>query len=149
MTLIKFKADTPAKTKERYPYFSDFFNDLFENMPVSEMKTGNVPHVNISESDDNFTLELAAPGLKKGDFKIKVENDMLTISSESKEESVEKKDKYTRKEFSYSSFMRSFTLPEIVQEEGIAASYEDGIMKVVLPKKEEAKPKAPKEIKVS
>ena len=148
MTLIKFNADTPARSRERFPYFSDFFNDLFENMSVPELKGSTVPHVNISETDENFTLEMAAPGLKKEDFNVKVENDMLTISSEKKEESSEKKGKYTRKEFSYSSFLRSFTLPEMVNSENISANYEDGIIKVILPKKEEAKPKAPKVVKV-
>jgi HSP20 family protein len=92
---------------------------------------------------------MAAPGLTKEDFKINVENDVLTVSNEKKTETSEKNEKYTRKEFSYSSFLRSFTLPEIVDMEKINAGYENGILTLTLPKKEEAKPKSPREIKIS
>jgi HSP20 family protein len=95
--------------------------------------------VNITENKEDYRVSVAAPGLKKSDFKIDVEGNMLTISSE-KEESKEEKDaRYTRKEYSYSSFNRSFALPEEVNREKIEATYEDGVLKVLLPKKEEVK----------
>lgn len=150
MTLIKFKNDVPVRNRERMPMWSDLINDLFENVVTTpDLKRSTVPAVNIVETDDNYRLEVAAPGLKKEDFRISLENDILTISTEKKSESSEKNEKYTRKEYSYSSFLRSFTLPEIVNTESINASYENGIMTLVLPKKEEAKPKAPREIKIS
>ncbi len=149
MTLIKFKNETPARSRERVPYWSDVFNDLFENVVTTpDLRRSTVPNVNIIENDDSYRLELAAPGLKKEDFKISLDNEMLTISTEKKTENTEKNEKYTRKEFSYSSFLRSFTLPDVVDAEKINASYDNGIMTLVLPKKEEAKPKAPREIKV-
>lgn len=150
MTLIKFKNESPVRNRERMPYWNDLFNDLFENVATTpDYKRNSVPGVNIIETDDSYKLQMAAPGLKKEDFKIKVENEVLTVSSETKSESTEKNEKYTRKEFSYGSFLRSFTLPEIVDMEQINANYENGILSLVLPKKEEAKPKAPKEIKIS
>ncbi|HMT30213.1 MAG TPA: Hsp20/alpha crystallin family protein [Bacteroidia bacterium] len=149
MTLIKFKSDSPLRNRERNPYFSDLFNDLFENVPVSGFRKSTVPNVNIIENDEMYKLELAAPGLAKEDFKISIDNDILSVSTEKKSETSESTDKYTRKEFSYSSFQRSFTLPELVDIEKIGASYENGIMSISLPKKEEAKPKAPREIKIA
>ena len=150
MTLIKFKNENPVRNRERMPNWSDLMNDLFENVvSTPDFRRGTVPAVNIVETDENYKLELAAPGMKKEDFKISIDNDILTISTERKTESTEKTEKYTRKEFSYGSFLRSFTLPEIVNMESINAGYENGIMTLVLPKKEEAKPKAPREIKVS
>lgn len=149
MTLIKFKNENPVLSRTKSPYFSEFFNDLFENLPVTEYRKSTIPAVNIVENDEMYKLELAAPGLAKDDFKISIENDMLTVSTEKKSEETEKTEKFTRKEFSYSSFRRSFTLPELVDIEKIGATYNNGIMTIALPKKEEAKPKAPREIKVS
>ena len=150
MTLIKFKNESPVRNRERIPMWSDLFNDLFENVvSTPDFRRSTVPTVNIIESDDNYRLEMAAPGLKKEDFKINVENDRLIVSSEKKTEASDKNEKYTRQEFSYSSFLRSFTLPEVVNLEAINANYENGILSLTLPKKEEAKPKAPREIKIS
>src|SRR5690606_17670429 len=101
----------------------------------------SVPAVNIKDNTESFELELAVPGMKKDDFTVEIDNDVLTISSEMKSENEEKKDKYTRKEFSYSSFKRAFTLPETVDGAKIDAKYEDGILKLTLPKKQEALPK--------
>ena len=103
----------------------------------------NVPAVNIKETDTVFRIELAAPGKKKEDFNVEVDHNVLTISSEERSETNEKDNegKYTRKEFSYNSFRRSFTLPETVNLDTINASYEDGVLHVTLPKKEEALPK--------
>lgn len=98
-----------------------------------------VPSVNIFESKDDFKLSLAAPGMKKSDFKIDVTGNLLTISSEKEEKKEEKEENYSREEYNYSSFSRSFTLPEEVNKEKIDATYVDGVLKLVLPKKEEAK----------
>jgi HSP20 family protein len=148
MTLIKFKNGSPVMAGTRMPYFNDLFNDFFENVVNSDIRKGNVPQVNIRETDTGYHLEMAAPGLNKEDFKISIENEVLTVSGEKKSETSEKSGKYSRKEFSYNSFMRSFTLPEVVDTEKIMAKYENGIMMVDLPKKEEAKPKTPREVQI-
>ena len=110
----------------------------------------SVPAVNIKENDTAFTLELAAPGKKKEDFNIEVDESVLTISSENKIEKEEKSDngKYTRREFSFSSFRRSFTLPESVDEDKINAHYENGVLALTLPKREEALPKPKRMIEI-
>lgn len=150
MTLIKYKNESAVRNRERMPNWSDLFSDLFENaVTTPDIRRSTVPNVNIIETDENYRLDLAAPGLNKADFKINIENDRLTISTEKKNETSEQNEKFTRKEFSYHSFLRSFTLPEVVNLEQINASYESGILKLVLPKKEEAKPKSPREIKIS
>ena len=140
-----------AKTTERMPFvFNDFFkpwNEWFDNGGLFE-RTMNVPAVNITEQKDEYLVSLAAPGLKRDDFKLDVYGNMLTISSE-KEENMEEKDKrFTRKEYSYSSFSRSFTLPEEINKEKIEAKYEEGVLKISLPRKEEAKKPAAKHIAV-
>lgn len=116
----------------------DFLNpDWFGG--VDNLKS-TLPPVNILDNIEAFEIELAVPGGKKEDFKVEVENDVLTISSEAKSENKETKENYTRKEFSYTSFQRAFTLPETVDGSKIDAKYENGILKVALPKKEEALP---------
>jgi HSP20 family protein len=107
----------------------------------AEKWNASIPAVNIKDNEDGFELELAVPGMKKDDFTVEVDNDVLTISSEIKAENEEKKDNYTRKEFSFTSFKRAFTLPETVDGSKIDAKYEDGILKLTLPKKQEALPK--------
>jgi len=128
---------------ETFPWlFDDFFkpwNDWGTNGGGLWGRTTTVPSVNIIENDDAYKISLAAPGLKKGDFKIDVEGNMITVSSEKEEEKEEKQKRYTRREYSYSSFSRSFTLPAEVNQDKIEAVYEDGVLKLVLPKKEEAK----------
>lgn len=130
-----------VRNTERFPsVFNDFFkpwNDWFDS-GLSE-KIMNIPAVNITDEKDDYLVSLAAPGLKKDDFKIDLEGNMLTISCEKEEKKEEKEDKYTRKEYNYSSFQRSFTVPEEVKQDKIEAKYEDGILKLVLPKKEEAR----------
>ncbi|MFN8326538.1 Hsp20/alpha crystallin family protein [Flavobacterium sp.] len=110
----------------------------------------NVPAVNIRESETEFAVELAAPGKRKEDFIIDLDDNVLTISSETKTENEQKDDKgkYTRREFSYSSFKRSFSLPETVNEDEIKASYENGVLHVTMPKKEEALPKPKRMIEI-
>lgn len=110
----------------------------------------NVPAVNIKETDTSFGIELAAQGKNKEDFNIEIDHNVLTISSEEKTEKEEKtkEGKYTRKEFSYASFRRAFTLPETVNTESINATYENGVLHVALPKREEALPKPKRLIEI-
>jgi HSP20 family protein len=107
------------------------------------------PSVNISETDKEFKIELAAPGLKKEDFKVAVDKGILTISSEKQTEKTEEKKNYWKKEFSYNQFSRSFQLPENTLADKIDAKYENGILNVILPKKEVSVAEPQKEIKVS
>jgi HSP20 family protein len=131
-----------TKTGEMFPtVFEDFFkpwNEWFDDRSFFG-KIMKVPAVNVIETKDFFMVSLAVPGLKKNDFKIDIEGNMLTISSEKEEEKEEKDLRFTRKEFNYLSFSRSFTLPEEVKREKIEAIYEDGILKLTLPKSEEFK----------
>jgi HSP20 family protein len=140
-----------AKTTERMPsVFDDFFkpwNEWFDNGGLLG-RTMNVPAVNITEHKDEYQVSLAAPGLKKDDFNIAVDGNMLTISSEKEENKEEKDKRFTRKEYSYSSFSRSFTLPEEINKEKIEAKYEDGVLKISLPRKEEAKKPSAKHVAV-
>ncbi len=138
----------PTITRRTYsPFFSSIFDD--DLFPVSTNRTSSMPAVNIKENDKNFTLELAVPGMDKKDLKIDINEDVLTIASESKNESEENRDGYKRKEFSYSSFCRSFYIPENVNREKIEASYKDGILSVELPKMEEDKSKITRQVKIS
>ena len=128
-------------------YMPNFFDDDF--FPVVSRSTNSVPAVNVREDDKNFTLEVAIPGIDKKDLKIDVNEDVLTISSESKSESDENKNGYKRKEFSYSAFSRSFYVPENVNREKIEANYKDGILTIALPKQEEEKNKITRKIEIS
>lgn len=109
----------------------------------------NVPAINILDNDNDFVIEMAVPGMKKSDFKIDVDNSVLTISSEERSENEKTEANYTRREFFYNSFKRSFTLPETVDSDKIAAEYVDGVLAILIPKKEEAKPKPPKTIQIA
>ena len=121
--------------------FEDFFkpwSQLFDDSGlVSRVLT--IPAVNITENSDHYNVSLAAPGLKKDDFRIDVEGTMLTISSETEENKEENNEKFTRKEYSYSSFSRSFSLPEDVRQDAIEAHYDNGVLTLKLPRKEEVK----------
>jgi HSP20 family protein len=140
MTLIRWHRPTGLADMFQNFFDSDF-NDFFS-------RRFSDPAANIIETPESFQLDLAAPGMKKDDFKIHLENNILTISSEVEDEKMEEGKNYTRKEFSYGSFSRSFTLPKIIDLEKIKADYENGILKVLLPKKEEAKLEIKKEIKI-
>lgn len=142
------KAMLPSITRRSFsPFLSNLFDDDF--FPVVSNRTSSMPAVNIKENEKNFILELAVPGMEKKDLKIDINEDVLTISSESKQENEEEKDGYKRKEFSYSSFCRSFYIPENVNKEKIGANYKDGILTVELPKNEEEKSKITRQIKIS
>jgi HSP20 family protein len=128
-------------------FFSDFFdNDKFFSQPL--FKEDWFPSVNVVDGEKSYEIELAAPGFKKEDFRINVENGILNISAETKAEEEEKKKNFTRREFSYNSFSRSFTLPENASEDKIEAKYENGVLKLDLAKKALAAPKK-KEIAVA
>ncbi|MCP9201100.1 Hsp20/alpha crystallin family protein [Gramella sp. GC03-9] len=111
----------------------------------------SIPAVNIKESDDSFEVEVAAPGKAKEDFNIELDNDVLTISSETKkeDETSSENGRFTRKEFSYSTFKRAFSLPESVDSSKISASYNNGVLIISLPKKEEAKVQAKRMIEIA
>jgi HSP20 family protein len=121
--------------------FDDFFRPWNEWFDTSGFmaRTLNVPAVNIKDNKDDYMVSMAVPGMKKDDFNIDVDGNLLTISCEKEEKKEEKEAKFTRKEYNYSSFSRSFTLPDEINKEKIDARYEDGVLKLSLPKKEEAK----------
>jgi HSP20 family protein len=107
------------------------------------------PAVNVIENNDHFRIEVAAPGMKKENFKIKVDGNLLEISAEKQEEKEDTIENYTRREFAQSSFSRTFTLPDAINADKIAADYRDGLLKLILPKKDEAKKREPKQIPIS
>ena len=131
--------------------FDDFLTRDFAQLAMQNSSTNTtIPAVNIKETSENFEVEMASPGMKKEDFKIELENNQLTISSERETEEEEKEDnRYTKKEFSYQSFQRTFQLPrDVVDVEKIEARYENGMLRLVIPKKEEAKQRPPRQIQV-
>lgn len=144
-----------VKRNKNLPVFGSLFDELFDNEFLGfpgKMTQAVMPAVNVKETDTAFMLEVAVPGMKKDDFNIELDGNTLTISSESKieKEETSEDEKYTRKEFSYSSFRRAFTLPEDeLDTENISAGYEDGILKVTLPKLEEAKVAKSKRIEIA
>jgi HSP20 family protein len=133
-------------------FFDDLFTkDIFDWTDRNFSSIGsNLPSVNLKETDDLLKIELAAPGMKKEDFKVEIDNNTLLISSEKEEEKEEtrKKDNYIRKEFNYQSFFRSFSLPEYIDESKIEANYKDGILHVNIAKKEGGKRKTTKRIAI-
>jgi HSP20 family protein len=152
------KAMTLARLSDNvFPSFPSFLNRFFEGDMMDWSNTNfagtnsTLPAVNVKENDDEFQIEVAAPGMKKDDFKVNYENGRLTISSEMEEDRNEgNKDQYTRREYRYQSFQRSFTVPEnLVMSEKIQANYIDGILCITLPKRDEVKPKPAREIKIS
>ena len=130
------------KVNHSRPRFSNLFDELFNGefpAMVNRDFSKNVPSVNVIENGDSYRIELAAPGFKKDDFNVSVDDNLLTISGEVKSSEENKDEKFTRREFNYSSFKRSFNLPETVNNESIKANYEDGILSISLPKLEEVK----------
>ncbi|NND63182.1 MAG: Hsp20/alpha crystallin family protein [Flavobacteriaceae bacterium] len=143
-----------AATSLDFPTWSNwidnFFNSDLPSVFTSNFNTGmTLPKVNIKETADAFVVDMAVPGMKKSDFHIDLDNQLLSISTEMSQEDETKEDNFTRREFSYSSFKRTFTLPESVDDSKINASYNDGILSIHLPKKEEAKQKPARTIKIS
>ena len=146
MTLLKKYSD---------PLFPSFVDNFFSrdwmdwnNSNFSNTNT-TLPAVNIKEDKDQYEIEVAAPGMKKNEFNINLDNNKLTISSEKKNDVKEEKDNYTRREFSYQSFSRTFTIPDgLVNGEKIEAKYHDGVLSIKLPKREEVKPKPARAIEI-
>lgn len=135
----------PRSTWNEFPLT---FDDLFNDWATGSTRS-HIPAVNVSEDADRYLIEVNAPGFDKNDFQINVDNDRLTISVEHKMENEDKSERYSRKEFEYHSFERSFKLPkDHVNENKIEAKYESGILKVTLPKAEEVKPKPARQIKI-
>ncbi|MER3317689.1 MAG: Hsp20/alpha crystallin family protein [Allomuricauda sp.] len=132
-------------------FFPSLMNDVMNPdwFGGTEKWNTSVPAVNIKDNTESFELELAVPGMKKDDFTVEIDNDVLTISSEVETVNEENKENYTRKEFSFTSFKRAFTLPETVDGSKIDAKYEDGILKLTLPKKQEALPKPKRLIEIA
>ncbi|MEL7001457.1 MAG: Hsp20/alpha crystallin family protein [Bacteroidota bacterium] len=145
MTLIK-------RTNSLFPsIFDDFFSREWLGTEADIMNSKTLPAVNIKETEGSFEIELSSPGLDKKNFKIEVENDHLNIAYENKEVNEEKGDdgKYRRREFHYNSFQRSFTLPKTVNGDKIKAKYQDGVLKLDIPKKDEEKQKPSRLIDIS
>ncbi len=150
MNIIKVNPFLQGKT------FTNLMDDVF-NRSISDLVGSDyavtTPSANITEDSDSFLLEVAAPGLEKSDFNIIVEKDQLIISAQKEEKKEEQEDlkepgKWTRKEFNYQSFKRSFHLSDAVETNKIEASYSNGILKLMLPKREEVKEKAPATIEI-
>ena len=137
MTLVKFN---PEKgNRSLMPGFDDIFESILNDTFFQDRMVTRVPAVNISESNEHFHIEVAAPGLKKDDFKINMEGRVLYISTSQEAEKNNNERKYNRKEYDYNSFVRSFNLPETANVNEIEASYEQGVLCVNIAKREEAK----------
>jgi HSP20 family protein len=137
MTLVKFNPE--KRSNSLLPGFNDVFDSIFNDTFLNDRMVARVPAANISETAENYHIELAAPGLKKEDFKLNLDRNVLSISVEQLSESSNEKKNYSKREYSYSSFVRSFTLPESADDSRIEATYTDGVLKVNIAKKEEAK----------
>jgi HSP20 family protein len=136
MTLVKFNNGLKNTSN---PFFNDVFDSILNDRFISDKIITRTPAVNIAETENDFQIELATPGLKKEDFKINLDKNVLSISAEKKaEESTEAK-KFSKREYSYNSFVRSFTLPDTANHSKIEADYTDGVLKLTIAKREEAK----------
>lgn len=132
------------------PTMTEMMNRVMSDLNNESVNRGCVkPAVNIQETDQEYRLEFVIPGMKKEDLVISLENDMITVSATQKEQNEESKVNYTRKEFTFGSFQRSFTLPDSVDTEHINAVYENGVLDLMLPKKEEAKPLPARTIEIA
>jgi HSP20 family protein len=136
MTLVKFNN---GLKNNAHPFFNDVFDSLLNDSFIGDKLVARVPAVNIAENENEFHIELAVPGLKKEDFKINLDKNILTVSAEKKSENADETKKFSKREYSYNSFVRSFTLPDSVDHSKIEADYTDGILKLTVAKREEAK----------
>jgi HSP20 family protein len=134
--------------KRQNPFFPVFSDSFFRENFLNDSDWATSPAVNIAEDGNDFRIEVAAPGLGKDDFNIHVEKRMLEISSEKETSSESKDEKYHRKEFSYTSFKRTFSLPEYADVDNIKASYNNGILNVTVPKLDQAKEKPARAISI-
>lgn len=147
MNLVKFNPFNPSKSFFN-DFADDFFNSNISNFIGSDFVASN-PSINIVESDDTFKIEVAAPGLEKKDFNLSIEKDYLIIETSKEGKKEVKEEKFTRREFIYASFKRSFYLPETVDANKIDAKYENGVLNITLPKVEQAKVETTRSIKIS
>lgn len=136
MTLVKWNNKT---NNALLPGFNDVFESIFNDTFFNDRMVTRVPAVNISETENNYHVELAAPGLKKDDFKLNLERNVLTISVEQSADHQDNHKNYSKREYSYSSFVRSFTLPDSADDNKIDATYTDGVLRIDIAKREEAK----------
>ncbi len=144
MSIVKRSSLLPTTS-----FFDDFLTrDLFDWSNWAN-ESSSVPRANILESDNDFRVELAAPGYRKEDFQVKLDNDTLTIQTELSETEPHENMQYQRREFGYHAFKRSFYLPNTVEADKIEATYRDGILQLMIPKKEEAKKKPARTIAIS
>lgn len=151
MTLIKFKNGHVARNYPAFDgsvHFPSFFSDTIGRLWTDE-EVSWMPSTNIKERHADFKIDLAAPGMDKKDFKVEVENGVLTVSGERKEETKEESERLTRREFYYGSFKRSFSLPENADAENITAAYQDGILSLTIARLDDSKQKSKKEISIS
>lgn len=137
MALIKIPTKA-VNTDGVNPFVNSVFDNLFNDSFITDRLVTRVPAVNITETQEAFSIELAAPGLQKSDFKINVDKNIISISVEKKEDNEVEDKLYSKKEYSYTSFTRSFTLPDTVNYSNIDATYKDGVLHVKIGKKEEA-----------
>lgn len=140
MSLIKFNNGNRGNALS--PIVGDIFESMFNDSFLSDRMMSRVPGVNICETEDNYQIEMAAPGLKKEDFKINLDRNLLTVSVEQQKQNEQNNKQYNKREFSYSSFVRSFVLPDSADDAQIEAKYNDGILNISIAKKEEAKSNA-------
>ena len=139
----------PTKRVENFPtLFDDFFKPWREWFDMGWDKVSTVPSVNVTEADKEYKISVAAPGLQKDDFKVNVDGNMITISAEKSTRSEEKEEKFTRKEYNYTSFSRTFTLPDNVMADKIEARYENGELMLMLPKVVDEKVSTHKKIEI-
>lgn len=136
MTLVKFN---DKRNNALMPGFNDVFESIFNDTFFNDRMVTRVPAVNISETENSYHVELAAPGLKKDDFKLNLEGNQLTISVEQSTDHEDNRKNYSKREYSYSSFVRSFTLPESADDSNIDANYTNGVLRIDIAKREEAK----------
>jgi HSP20 family protein len=152
MTLVKWKRPLENGQANRNAMYNTPLSGLFTNLWADDFLTAEraqfVPAVNLSEDETQYHVELSAPGFDKNDFKIELNDGILSVSGKHQTQTEAKEKNFTRKEFNFGSFQRSFSLPEEINQEAIDAKYENGILKIALPKKEESK-KPAKEIKIS
>lgn len=146
---------TLKKNMENAPVMRTSLWDMFDFDRFFDRDLGNyqwfnkVPAANIVDKKENFIINLAVPGMEKNDFHVKVDNGLLTINAEKEEEFEEKDEEFTRREFNYNSFTRSFVLPESVNADQVEAKYENGVLNIMLPKKDEMKKATQTEIKIN
>ncbi|QXU43856.1 Hsp20/alpha crystallin family protein [Pedobacter sp. D749] len=135
MTLVNFN----NRTRNTAPYFNNVFDSLFSDAVSKNKLVDKSPNVNIHENETAYVIELAAPGLKKEDFQINLKKDTLSVWAEVKKDETQVSKDFTRKEFDYSSFARSFNLPDSADGDNITAEYKDGILSINISKKDDAK----------